>query len=475
MRMRHPHALWAGATLATRIAVLSTLFGLILTATATGFGLRGLSWQLQQRSITELHAKRALLLHMLSEMPSVQSIAGNSHRFADLHIGHADLYLALVEPATGRPVTAFSATARSSIAVLDDHQRASGEPIEWVAPDQARLRSIRGTGVLANGETVRYYLSVDLREDASLLGGVLKATLLGLPFLLAVVALGAWGIARSGLAPLVRFNTLAASIGAQSLDQRVSSAGLPRELAELATEFNAMLARIDEGYRRLQEFSGDLAHEIRTPLATLLGRTQVALTQERTPGQLLEVLEGNVGELERIARLVADMLFIASADPAANQLQREAVELHEQARRVADYLSLSGEERDVRIQVSGQARVWADRLLVERAVTNLLTNAVRHASAGSTVSVAIARQPAAATLAVTNHGQGIAPDHLERIFDRFYRIDPARTRRDGGTGLGLAIVRSIMSAHGGRVKAHSSPEGPTRFILTFPATGEPQP
>lgn len=475
MRMRHPRALWAGATLATRIALLSTLFGLILTATATGLGVRGLSWQLQKRSITELQAKRALLLHMLSEMPSVQSIAGNSHRFADLRIGHADLHLALVEPATGRSVTDISATAGRSIAVMDDDRNASDEAIEWVAPDQSRLRSIRGTGVLANGETVRYYLSMDLREDASLLGGVLKATLLGLPFLLAVVALGAWGIARSGLAPLVRFNTLAASIGAQSLDQRVSSAGLPRELAELATEFNAMLARIDEGYRRLQEFSGDLAHEIRTPVATLLGRTQVALTHERTPGQLLEVLEGNVGELERIARLVADMLFIASADPAANRLQREDVELHEQARRVADYLSLSAEERGIRIQVSGHARVRADRLLVERAITNLLTNAVRHSSAGSTVSVTLANEPAAATLEVSNQGHGIPPDQLHRIFDRFYRIDPARTRHDGGTGLGLAIVRSIMSAHGGRVEAHSVPKGPTRFTLSFPASGGPRP
>ena len=181
------------------------------------------------------------------------------------------------------------------------------------------------------------------------------------------------------------------------------------------------------------------------------------------------MLEGNVDELERVSRLIADMLFIASADHKDSPLQLEAVALQDEARRVADYLSLMAEERGITIDVSGAATITADRLLVERAITNLVSNAVRHAAAQSAVRVAIAPQAAGVLLSVSNQGAGIPADQLERIFDRFYRVDPARARRDGGTGLGLAIVRSIMSAHGGRVQAASRVGRDTVFTLVFPA------
>ena len=230
-----------------------------------------------------------------------------------------------------------------------------------------------------------------------------------------------------------------------------------------------MLERIDAGYQRLQEFSGDMAHEMRTPVATLLGRTQVALSQTRTAAQLQEVLEGNVDELERVSRLIADMLFIASAQHQASPLQLEAVNLRQEAQRVTDYFSLVTEERGITVDVGGEATVTADRLLVQRAITNLVSNAVRHAAAQSVVRVTIEKTASDVCLSVSNQGAGIPEDQLERIFDRFYRVDPARARRDGGTGLGLAIVRSIMSVHGGRVQAASRPGGDTVFTLVFPA------
>lgn len=464
---------WAQASLATRIALASALFGLALSGGAIGVGWWALSQQLDRRSEVELRGKRDLLLHVLSELPSIESIARSTHRFEDLLIGHDDLHLALVDPATGNLVASFSALARQSRPVLDSLPDSTSAQA-WTADKKARLSSLRGTGPVASGQPLRYYLSLDRRHDTALLWGFVKATLLGLPVLLALVALGAWLIARTGLAPLVGFNRLAASIGTQSLNQRVPASALPRELADLAREFNAMLSRIDDGYRRLQEFSGDLAHEMRTPVATLLGRTQVALSQSRTVSQLQDVLAGNVEELERLSRLIADMLFIASADHKDSPLQLEAVDLRDEAQRVADYLSLVAEERDITIDVSGTATltVPADRLLVQRAITNLVSNAIRHANPQSAVHVAIAVQAAGILLSVSNQGAGIPADRLERIFDRFYRVDPARARHDGGTGLGLAIVRSIMSAHGGRVQAASSAGGDTVFTLVFavPAT-----
>lgn len=458
------------ASLALRTALASALFGLVVACGAIVVGFWALSQQLDARSATELQGKRDLLLHLLSEIPSPETIE-DSHRFGDLLIGHDDLHLALVDVASGQVVESSSPVARQSVSALNAVPDNTSSMHAWAASTGERLSAIRGTSRVANGQPVRFYLSLDRRHDAQLLAGFLKATLVGLPLLLLIVALGAWLIARTGLAPLRRFHRLAASIGAQSLSQRVSSSGLPTELAELATEFNSMLERIDVGYRRLQEFSGDLAHEMRTPVATLLGRSQVALSHTRTVADLQEVLEGNVDELERLSRLISDMLFIARADHNENPLQRDHMELAQEAQRVGDYLSLIAEERGVTVEVTGTAVVMADRLLVERAITNLVSNAIRHAFANSIVRVVIAAEGGTATLAVTNQGEGIAPAHLERIFDRFYRIDSARARLDGGNGLGLAIVRSIMSAHGGLVTAHSQPGSETTFTLTFPAAG----
>jgi two-component system heavy metal sensor histidine kinase CusS len=339
----------------------------------------------------------------------------------------------------------------------------------WLAPDGARFSGTHGVAAVANGSPVRFYLSVDRRRDAGLLAGFIKATALALPLLLAIVALGAGLIARTGLAPLRRFNRLAASIGTQSLDKRLSVLGLPGELEEMAKEFNSMLARIDQGYRQLEGFAGDLAHEMRTPVGTLLGRTQVALSQTRTVAQLREVLEGNVEELNRLAALISDMLFIARADHDAAPLEPVPVDLAREASSVAAYLSLVAEERNIVLHVSGTAPpLMADRLLVQRAITNVVSNAVRHASDRSTISIRIESSAQGTTLSVTNEGEVITPEHLERIFERFYRIDQGRARRDGGSGLGLAIVRSILKLHRGSVSAVSE-GGRTTFTLAFPA------
>ena len=214
---------------------------------------------------------------------------------------------------------------------------------------------------------------------------------------------------------------------------------------------------------------------MRTPVATLMGRTQVALSQTRTMAQLREVLEGNEEELERLSRLISDMLFIAHADHHETILQRERVDLATESEQVSDYLSLIAEERGVSIVVTGSAFLIGDRRLVQRAITNLVSNAIRHATEKSTVSVVISVIKGNVSVEVVNQGDGISAVHLERIFDRFYRVDSARARLDGGTGLGLAIVRSIMSAHKGQVTVRSvtSGMGNTTFKLLFPTAIAP--
>jgi two-component system, OmpR family, heavy metal sensor histidine kinase CusS len=465
-RLRH-------LSLAMRTALASALFGLLIVSAGAILGYWALSQQLQERSYSELRGKRNLVAHVLSELPSVEAVAQSDHRFSDLLIGHDDIHLALVDPRSGVVLSSFSGIASESIPVLDG--MAAAGMLAWRPASGLRLIALRAEAPVADGTSVRFYLSLDTEQDRRLLSGFTRASLVGLPFLLIAVAVGAWLITRTGLAPLLRFRRQAASIGAQSLERRLTEADLPSELQELARELNAMLERIDTGYRRLQEFSADLAHELRTPIATLLGRSQVALSQQRSPQEMREVLEGNIEELERLSRLIADMLFIAQADHGQAVARHGRVHLHAESARVAEYLSLIADEKGVSVKVAGEATIQADPLLVQRAVTNLVSNAVRHARESSVVKVSITQERSgAATLAVSNLGDPIPSEHLGRLFDRFYRADASRARWSGGTGLGLAIVRSIMETHGGDVQAASdAATGRNTFTLRFPAGSEP--
>lgn len=458
-----------GGSLALRVALASVLFGVVVAGGTVAVGVWNLSHQLDERASLEMQGRRELLVHLLGTIPSVAAIGESRDRFSHLFFGHDTLHLALNDPGTGRLLVAFSETATQSVTLLA-HANADPDVMHaWVTPGGARFSGLHGTGKVADGREVEYYLSIDRQRDATLSAGFIRATLFALPWLLALVAIGAGLIATAGLAPVHRFIRLAASIGTRSLGQRVSPAELPSELAEMATAFNAMLSRIDEGYRRLEEFSGDLAHEMRTPVATLLGRTQVALTRSRSAAELRAVMEGNVDELERLSSLINDMLFIARADHDARAIHAEAVDLLHEAHQVAEYLSLVAEEKGVHIQLLGQARpIPADRLLVQRAITNLVSNAIRHAFDNSTITIAIESTGTETSLAVTNAGEAIAPAHLDRVFDRFFRGDPGRSREAGGSGLGLAIVRSIAAAHRGSAGVHSEP-GRTTFTLTFPS------
>lgn len=457
-----------GGSLAVRLAIASALFGLVVAAGAILVGVWTLLQQLDERAAVQIQGRRELLLHVLATVPSPAAVPASRGRFDDLFFGHDDLHLALVDPGTRQVLLSFSDVASGSVTAMGHAGAAPDTVHDWITSAAVRYSGIHGRAQVADGSEVDFYLSVDRRHDAALLAGFVKSTLLALPLLLAVVALGAGIVTRMGLAPLRRLNLLAASVGTKSLDRRLSVAGLPSELAEAAVEFNRMLQRIDDGYRQLQEFAEDLAHELRTPVATLLGRTQVALSHVRTADELREVLVGNEEELQRLTRLIADMLFVAQADHDSVKLQAEGVDLLAEAQRVAEYLSIVAEAKGIRLQVEGRAPpVAADRLLLQRAITNLLTNAVRHARERSAVDVSIVANADAVTLAVTNVGETIPPAHLERIFDRFWRGDAGRGRREGGTGLGLAIVRSIMSAHNGSVDVRSD-AGRTTFTLTFP-------
>ncbi|MFJ2491129.1 heavy metal sensor histidine kinase [Pseudomonas iridis] len=284
---------------------------------------------------------------------------------------------------------------------------------------------------------------------------------------LATALLGAWA-ARSGLRPLRRMSAVARGISAQSLNARLSEAQMPPELAEMAHSFNAMLARLDDSFQRLSAFSADIAHELRTPLSNLLTHTQVTLTRPRPIEDYREALHSNLEELQWMAQLVNDMLYLAKADHGLLMPKREPLTLADEADALLEFFAPLAEDAAVTLSREGTARIEGDRSMLRRALSNLLDNALRFTPASGEVRLAIQDLPNTVRVSVENTGDGISEQLLPRLFDRFYRADPAR--QEGSSehaGLGLAITQSIVRAHGGQIHCESD-RGWTRFVIELP-------
>ncbi|MCF0016407.1 heavy metal sensor histidine kinase [Pseudomonas stutzeri] len=277
-----------------------------------------------------------------------------------------------------------------------------------------------------------------------------------------------WLLVRSGLRPLREVTQVAASVSAKSLRERIPDDSTPAELQQLVQAFNAMLARLEDAFVRLSNFSADIAHELRTPLSNLMTHTEVALTRGRSLEQYQDNLHSNLEELQRMSRMIDDMLFLAKADNGLIVPDAKPVALEQLCTQLLDYYQLPADERGVRFELSGAGTIQGDLLMLRRALSNLLSNALRYTPDGERIRVAIERGAGQVTLEVSNPGATIATEHLERLFDRFYRVDPAR--REGSpsnAGLGLAITRSIVQAHQGRIHCTSA-QGRTSFMLEFP-------
>ena len=351
----------------------------------------------------------------------------------------------------------------------------------WIAPDGNRYRLLLGRLVLpAVGAPPAGSLLVALaieptqtrelraREQRNLLVALCGAAALA-------SLLGVW-IARRIVVSARRLGTAASRIGARALHERLPLDDTPTELIESTVAFNHMLDRLQNAFERLSMFSSDLAHDLRTPISTLLGEAQVVLSRPRSAEEYRVVLESAVEEYERLSRTIGNMLFLAHVDNDQAALSARWIELDAALERVIGYFELLAEERGIALQRALRAepgverRVWADETMLIRALSNLVSNALRYAPRGTSIqllaTVGAARD---CTIEVSNEGPPIAPEHTQRIFERFYRADPSRQDSASGSGLGLAIVRSIMDLHRGTASVRSIPGQRTMFSLHFPA------
>ncbi len=295
----------------------------------------------------------------------------------------------------------------------------------------------------------------------------------------AIVAAGAWWRVRRSLRPLRDLAAQTRAISPQRLDQRLSLADPAEELQPWIEQFNALMARVEQAYSQLEGFNADVAHEMRTPIAALMGHVEVALSRERPAGELRETMAMSLEEMQKLSALVDDMLFLSHADRGARARRGAQRSLRTLAEQVIEYHEITFEEAGVRVAVEGDARAAVDDALIRRALSNLLANAARYADKDSTVLVRIERQSEQdnARLVVENRGLPIEPQMLPRLFDRFYRADIARSACQQHHGLGLAIVAAVARMHGGRTIA-ASDHGLTRIGFELCCAGvdaEPPP
>jgi heavy metal sensor kinase len=278
-------------------------------------------------------------------------------------------------------------------------------------------------------------------------------------------------LARKGLAPIAEMTARAERISAESLHERLPVINKNDELGKLARVFNDLLARIESSFDGMRQFTADASHELRTPLAIIRGEADVALSQDREPEEYRETLEIIQDEARLLSGIVDDMLSLARADAGQRGLKLEEFYLNDlveeclhSARALALNKSLS-----LNFESSDETAVRGDEDLLRRMVVNLLDNAIKYTPDGGSVSVKLWRENGMVRLRVTDNGIGIPAEAAARVFERFYRVDKARSRAEGGSGLGLPIVKWIAEAHHGSVNLESAPERGSSFTVSIPA------
>lgn len=454
-------------SIAWRLALAFALVCALVLSAIGVFLYRSLASEIAYRDDLALLGRLEQVRALLADSDSLDALQARPRLYQNM-LGNLDSLL-LVRRADGSSVIAINPRRRdlpALNAIPREQTPQRPDVLTWQAPDGAELALLSGEAQGPNGEPLTVIAGKVLSEREQMLGSyrmrLYLSVVLGalLAFALGLVLL------RRGLQPLRQLSEAVRGIDLRSLDQRLPANGTPAELLEPVQALNGMLARLDDSVQRLSQFSADLAHEIRTPLHTLLASNGQALNHPRSTAEYQEVLASNMEEFERLKRMAENLMFLARAEQAERALNLQTLDLHSVGGELCDYFEALADDRDLRLDNQLHGELLADQQLLQRALGNLLANAVRHADSATVISLHRRDEAGWCWLQVRNHGPAIAPEHLSKLFDRFYRVDPARAEPGDSGGLGLAIVQSIMQLHGGQVRVSSDADG-TVFELGF--------
>ena len=386
----------------------------------------------------------------------------------------AGRYLQVYETASGRLVEQSEALAPLGVRFAPGEIRGFvADPVDFDIRTQRR--AIRfSNSVVTDGEGVAYLVQVGVPLDArdAALGRLLRLIAWSLPAgLVVVAAVGRW-MAGGALAPIARLTRVAREIGVEDLHRRVPLRGSGDELDELASEFNGVLARLERAVGDMRQFSAAMAHEIRTPLAALRAELETSLSGTRAAGDGGDRTASQLEEVDKLTRLLGQLLTLARAEAGELAVAREPVALDTLAQSVVDTLEPVADAKGVALACDFQDAidVAGDRGWLERLLVNLVDNAIKFTPAGGRVTVHVASDGPAAVLAVGDTGVGIPPDWLPSIFDRFW-VGPTRTAEQDGAGLGLSLVKWIADQHGATIQVESQAGAGSLFTVRFAVKG----
>jgi two-component system heavy metal sensor histidine kinase CusS len=462
-------------TLAFRLSAAYSLAGLTLVILATASLYIVLRTELDRSTDLFLADKLHVLRTMLREQPDDEDALHEEIELEPQARRYQQFYIRLLDQ-HGVPIVTTPAMAEKlDLAELASRTRGRSErSIAMSGRDGQPFRVAAATVAVGtssmHSDTVQ--IAIDVSAEEALLAryrlwfwGILLATSVLFPLV-------GYRIARHGIRPVEEIAATARRITSMNLRERIASEGYPSELASLAGTFNEMLDRLEESFGRISRFTADIAHDLRTPVNNIRGEAEVALARARTVDEYRDVLESSLEEAVRLSELIGNLLFLARAQSPISELRCENVNIGELLTTVRDYYEASASEAAISLVLNaGTMPLIAelDRSLMLRAVSNLVSNAIAHTPPGGTVTLAATNEDAMLRIGVFDTGVGIPAEALPRVFDRFFRVDPSRSKNSGGTGLGLAIVQSILTLHGGKVEISSEMGRGTRVTLRMPA------
>ncbi len=452
---------------------LAALYCLVASVVLIALGLylqTAVALHFEESDLTELRGKLELTASLLEQVTSAADLDRLPAQLDAALVGHHNLSI-LVSRASGEQIFASSSATYpgSPVAPTPAASIADVRPVVWQNADGMYRGIAAHLPVGIAGEPpATVVAALEIGHHHEFLAEFRRAQWTATILAIALMTLLGWWVARRGMSPLHDMSARARGVSAEQLNTRFDLATLPVELVALAAAFNDMLARLEHAFRRLSEFSSDIAHELRTPISNLMTQTHVSLSQARSAENYREILYSSLEEYERLARMVSDMLFLAKADDGQMIARRERVDLAATVRELYDFYGALAEERGVGLDLQGTGGVAGDRLMLRRALANLLSNGIRHTPAGGALHTRIADNGQGwLALRISNPGSPIPAEHLPRLFDRFYRVDASRRRETEGAGLGLAITKAIVEAHGGHIGV-TSDSASTCFSIELP-------
>ena len=367
----------------------------------------------------------------------------------------------------GQPLYRSKAALALPPAVADP----SGTPYAYrsIEVEGQHWRTLTGTTTVGDRAVV---LRASRSEEVlrNQMAEVLLVLVLGLPLVVALAGIGGYVLARRALAPIDHLASDAQRITADRLHERLSVPNQHDEIGRLAAVINEAFARLESSFDQLRRFTADASHELRTPLAVVRGIGEGAVAQRRNPAEYEEAIGSMLEEVDRMTNLVDTLLRLSRGDAGTIRLSRQPLDLGQLTADIASSLGVLAEERSqtIALDASPDVAVSADRLVLREAVTNVLDNAIKYSPAGSKIAITVGQSHDRAFVAIADEGPGVAPEHRERIFDRFYRLDEARSRDHGGAGLGLAIARWAVEIHGGQITVDPRLGGGSEFRIVLP-------